>query len=218
LSYRSIDTERDSAVAYETDSPGGELVGRLLALFAPINATPDPINRGEPITGATNRRHKASSSDSDTVLAALSDVPAAKMPAIAHLSNASILQVTRPNGRLAIYTLVRNRRHSNVAFLLGESLRYEPEKDTLTIVPGVATLYPNFIFTVPDDEVSAFAAALADEALGDRAAFVKHVVAVWGVRRSSPEFWSRFHAINRYQYDVDPVEAGILDLNRYVDF
>lgn len=101
------------------------------------------------------------------------------------------------NERLAIYTLVRNRRHSNVAFLLGESLRYEPEKDTLSIVPRVATLYPNFRFTVTAEQLPAFTAALADEALGDRAVFVEHVVARLSVRRSSPEFWARFHSIIR---------------------
>ena len=59
---------------------------------------------------------------------------------------------------------------------------------------------------------------IRDPQLGERTAFVERVVAKWGVRRSSPEFWARFHAINRYLYDVDSVEAGMLDLNRYVDF
>ena len=217
LSYQSIDTETDSAIAYRTDSPSEELVNRLLALFAPINATPDPINRSRMISGEIDREAMGPGRGDDSILAALSDVPAAQKPAIAHLPDASILQVTRPDERLAIYTLVRNRRHSNVAFLLGESLRYEPEKDTLSIVPGVATLYPNFMFTVPAEQLSAFAAALADEALGDGKVFVQRVVATWGVRRSSPDFWARFHAINRYLYDVDPVEAGMIDLNRYVD-
>jgi hypothetical protein len=101
--------------------------------------------------------------------------------------------------------------------MLGESLRYEPEKDTLTVVPGLATVYPNFMFVVPAGELSDFTAALADQSLVNRVAFVERLVAKWGVRRSSPEFWSRFHAINRYLYDADPVEAGMPDLNRYVD-
>jgi hypothetical protein len=143
------------------------------------------------------------------------------MPGIAHLPEATVVQLLDPDGQIdgatAIYTLVRNRRHSNVAFLLGESLRYEPDKDTLTVVPGVATVYPNFMFVVPAGELGDFTAALLDKSLDDRAIFVERVVAKWGVRRSSPEFWSRFHAVNRYLYAADPVEAGMLDLNRYVD-
>jgi hypothetical protein len=139
------------------------------------------------------------------------------MPAVAHLPNAAIVQITRSGAPASVYTLVRNRRHSNVAFLLGESLRYQPDKDTLTVVPGVATVYPNFMFVVPAGELTEFTAALRDKALEEHALFVEHVVAKWGIRRSSPEFWSRFHALNRYLYEVDPVEAGMLDLNRYLD-
>jgi len=117
-----------------------------------------------------------------------------------------------------VVTLVRNRRHSNVAFLLGESLRYETEKDTLSVIPGVATVYPNFMFVVPVDGLADFAAALSDEALDDCELFIERAVAKSGVRRSSPQFWTRFHAINRHLYEADPVEAGMLDLNRYVDF
>lgn len=42
-------------------------------------------------------------------------------------------------------------------------------------------------------------------------------VAAFGVRRTSPEFWStsdQIHDIFGHQY---PIEAGILDLNRYKD-
>jgi hypothetical protein len=217
FSYQSIDTESASAVAYETDSSGEELRDRLLALFEPINATPDPINRGGMTPKAKGLGRLGSGRAGDSILGTLADVPTAQMPAIAHLPDASILQVIGPDDRLAIYTLVRNRRHTNVAFLLGESLRYAPEKDTLSIVPDVATLYPNFIFVVPYSELTDFTTSLRNKALDDRALFVERVVSRWGVRRSSPDFWSRFHALNRYLYEQDSVEAGMLDLNRYVD-
>jgi hypothetical protein len=217
FSYQSIDTESASAVAYETDSSGEELLKPLPALFEPINATPDPINRGGTKPKAKGLGRLGSDREGDSIPGALADVPAAQMPAIAHLPDASILQVVGPDDRLAIYTLVRNRRHSNVAFLLGESLRYQPDKDTLTVVPGVATVNPNFMFVVPDSELTDFTTLLRNEALDDRALFVERVVFRWGVRRSSPDFWSRFHALNRYLYEHDSVEAGMLDLNRYVD-
>jgi hypothetical protein len=216
LSYQSIDTELDSAVAYRTDAPKDELVENLLVRFAPINATPDAINRTPPANAS-------SAIDSrEALLRRLSDVPAAEMPGISHLPNASVVQIVGRDGQLeddtGVVTLVRNRRHSNVAFLLGESLRYESAKDTLSVIPGVATVYPNFIFVVPVDELAKFAAALSDKALEDRELFIERVVATWGVRRSSPQFWMRFHAINRYLFEADPVGAGMLDLNRYVDF
>ena len=207
LSYQSIDTERGSDVVYHTDDPKKELLDIALARFSGINATPDPINRA------------ASEFDNhaDAMLATLSDVPADRMPVIAHLPDATILRVGYPRNRYKIYTLIRNRRHSNVAFVLGESLRYEPEKDTLTIVPGVATAYPNFIFNLSIDDLPEFVAAMGDKELGKRPVFVERIVRPWGLRRSSSHFWSRFHDINRYLVDTNPIEAGTLDLSRYVD-
>ena len=112
------------------------------------------------------------------------------------LPDATLVQIvhsdSQAGGETELYTLVRNRRHSNVAFVLGESLRYEPEKDTLTVVPGLATVYPNFMFVVPAGELAQFAAAVADRSLVDSAGFVRRVVVKWGIRRSSPGFWSRF--------------------------
>jgi hypothetical protein len=208
LNYQSIDTEHPSAIVYHGAEPKTELVERLLKRFAPQNATPDPINRprGEFAT------------PTDATLAPLSAKPAAAMPAIDHLPEAALLRIAHADGRYEIYTLIRNRRHSNVAFILGESLRYEPEKDTLTIAPGVATAYPNFMFDIPIGELPQFVATLSEQALGERSAFIERLVDRWGVRRSANDFWPRFHDVNRYLVDTDPLQAGILDLNRYVDF
>ena len=85
-------------------------------------------------------------------------------------------------------------------------------------MPGVATAYPNFIFDVPADALAQFATLLRDPALEERKTFVRRLVEVWGVRRTSPKFWSKFQDINDHLTETDPVEAGILDLNRYIDY
>jgi hypothetical protein len=176
--------------------------------FAGINRNPDPVNR----------REDSPRFAWEEQLRALSDVPAASMPAIAHLPDASLLRVVGQDGTREVSTVIRNRRHSNVAFVLGESLRYEPDKDTLSILPGVVTGYPNFIIDVPADAIASFVAALRGEPAGAGDAFARHIVDVWGVRRSAPAFWSIFHDINDYLVEADPPESGLLDLNRYVDY
>jgi hypothetical protein len=208
INYQEIDTEHPTAIVYATDSPKSELLEKLLLRFAHINRTADPINRPSGRPGSPR----------DALLSTLIGVPAAEMRAITHLPDASLLRVSGQDGAREIYTLVRNRRHTNVAFVLGESLRYEPEKDALSIVPGVATAYPNFIFDVPVNALTQFAALLRGQALEDRETFVRRLVEVWGVRRTSPQFWSRFQDINDYLNETDPIEAGILDLNRYIDY
>jgi hypothetical protein len=46
------------------------------------------------------------------------------------------------------YTLVRNKAHTNAAFMFGESDRREHDKDTLTAYPGLLGSYPNYFFVV----------------------------------------------------------------------
>jgi hypothetical protein len=208
LGYRSIDTTRPSAIRFSTDDPKRELLALLLRRFADVNASPDPINRpGERTARGADARWSH-----------LAGKTAEQLPAIAHLPEASLVRVTAANGERRLYTLIRNRRHSNVAFVLGESLRYVPEKDSLSIVPGVATGYPNFIFTVPSDELEHFVAALGRAGTGKRDRFVRDIVERWGVRRTDPAVWPAFHDVHRYQVETEDLEAGWLDLNRYIDY
>jgi len=96
--------------------------------------------------------------------------------------------------------------------MMGEELRYQPGLDTLTIYPGVLTSYPNFIFALRADEVPDFVTALGR--VKDTAAFDK-MVERWGIRRSHPQFWFYFHDLSAYIRETEPVEAGVLDMNRY---
>nr|WP_238350234.1 fatty acid cis/trans isomerase [Pseudomonas sp. SWRI154] len=78
--------------------------------------------------------------------------------------------------------------------------------------PGVLSSYPNFIFNVPAAQVPAFVDAM--ESAPDAAAF-ERIVEHWGIRRSHPQFWEYFHDLSRYIQQTDPLEAGVLDMNRY---
>ena len=43
----------------------------------------------------------------------------------------------------------------------------------------------------------------------------ERIVQRWGVRRSDPRFWSLFHDLSAHIRGREPVEAGVLDMNRY---
>ena len=77
------------------------------------------------------------------------------------------------------------------------------------------TSYPNFMFNLRAEEVPAFVAALGQ--VKDTPAFDK-VVERWGIRRSHPQFWRYFHDLSAYIHETDPVEAAVLDMNRYQNF
>ena len=208
LSYEELDTKRPSGIQYETDLPFPELLTRLLQRYSSINASAHDLNRcslGQcaPEWQTLNR---------------LSGALATTMPALLHLPEASVLRVRSKDSTDRLYTLVRNRYHSNVAFILGEELRYEPKRDSLTVVSGIATGYPNLIFDVTEAELDAFVEAMLSDQLKKQSSFVKTVLAPWGVRRSHPDFWQVFTDINALMRETEPATAGLLDLNRYIDY
>ncbi len=127
------------------------------------------------------------------------------------LPDVVLLRVKTERGSL-LYALVHDKMHSNVAFMFGEDERRLFEQDRLTLVRGPFGSYPNFVFEVPESEVEAFVenvGGLSDEAS------LSALVDRWGVRRSSPRFWSTVDWLHAEARRHDPVQAGLYDLNRY---
>ncbi|MCY1434876.1 Fatty acid cis/trans isomerase (CTI) [compost metagenome] len=123
-----------------------------------------------------------------------------------------MLRIQGSDGKRLVYSLLRNRAHSNVAFMLGEAYRYQPGLDTLTIYPGVMSSYPNFMFNIPASDVPEF---VEDMELAKTPENFERIVMRWGVRRSNPQFWQYFHDVSSYIRETEPVETGVLDMNRY---
>ncbi|AIR90714.1 peptidylprolyl isomerase [Pseudomonas cremoricolorata] len=212
LDYEDIDTSTASALGIDPHHATRDFGLKLLQRTAGLNVAPDPINR---CTGAYCSRPDQPEAlrNAEQSLSRLVSRPAAGLEVIGQLPEATMLRIELPNGQREVYSLLRNRAHSNVAFLLGEAYRYQPGLDTLTLYPGVLSSYPNFMFNIPSDQVPAFVDALQN-ARDDKQAF-EAIVERWGIRRSHPQFWDYFHDLSRYIEQTQPVEAGVLDMNRY---
>jgi hypothetical protein len=211
LDYEAIDDDKPSALKLSPVDPKRDFAQQLLARYGDLNAKPDPINRCD---GAYCSRPNIDPAlqDAEQALSRLTARPAAGLKVIDQLPEASLLRIETASGKREFYSLLRNRAHSNVAFMLGEALRYQPGLDTLTIYPGVLSSYPNFIFNIPAQQVPEFVTQM--ENAKDAAALEK-IVDRWGIRRSHPQFWHYFHDQTRYLDETDPREAGVLDMNRY---
>ncbi|WP_313328827.1 fatty acid cis/trans isomerase, partial [Stutzerimonas balearica] len=211
LAYTRVDTATATGLTIAAAKPREDFAHQLLARYAAVNARPDPINRCE--AGHCHRAGlTAELAAAEQSLSRLSGRPGAGMAVIGQLPEATLIRVQLADGRREIYSLLRNRAHSNVAFMFGEELRYQPQLDTLTVYPGILSSYPNFMFAVRAGEVSAFVQAM--ERVRSAAEF-DQVVERWGVRRSHPEFWTYFHDLSAYLQETEPREAGVLDMNRY---
>lgn len=210
LDYQKIDTSTPSAMQLNAHDPKRDFGLKLIQRAGTLNASPDPINR---CTGAYCSRDGISEEfkNVEQSLSRLVSRPQAGLKVIEHMPEATMLRIQGKSGRM-VYSLLRNRAHTNVAFLLGEAYRYIPGLDSLTLYPGVLSSYPNFMFNIPADEVPQFVDALQQSK--DQASFDK-IVERWGVRRTNPQFWDFFHDLTRYIQETEPQEAGVLDMNRY---
>ncbi len=125
------------------------------------------------------------------------------------LPDLGVVLVRGEDGHTRLYSLVHNREHANVSWMLGETERFAPQEDSLTVRAGVLGAYPNMFFVVPEAEIDAFSGAVAGPADYER------LVDSFGVRRSNEKFWSVYDAVNSTHLASDPVRSGILDLMRY---
>ncbi|WP_207265694.1 fatty acid cis/trans isomerase [Pseudomonas sp. GW101-3H06] len=211
MDYESIDNDKPTALKLDEKDTKRDFAMQLLARYGELDARPDPINRCD---GAYCSRPNIDLDlqSAEQALSRLASRPAAGLKVIDQLPEATMLRVETANGQRVVYSLLRNRAHSNVAFLLGESLRYQPGLDTVTIFPGVLSSYPNFMFNISAGEVPAFVDAMENAKDADR---FEKIVERWGIRRSHPQFWFYFHDLSRYIHETEPVEEGVLDMNRY---
>ena len=211
LDYESIDSDTPSAMKLNSNDPKRDFGLKLVERAGTLNARPDPINRCQ---GAYCSRPGIGEtfSDVEQVLSRLTSRPAAGLKVIDQLPEATMLRIEGSDGKRVVYSLLRNRAHNNVAFMLGEAYRYQPGLDTLTIYPGVMSSYPNFMFNIPASDVPEF---VEDMELANTQENFERIVMRWGVRRSNPQFWQYFHDLNSYIRETEPVEAGVLDMNRY---
>ena len=211
LDYEAIDDDKATGLHLSENDPKRDFANQLLTRYGDLNASPDPINR---CTGAYCSRDGIDPAlqDAEQALSRLTSRPAAGLKVIDQLPEATMLRVETASGKRVVYSMLRNRAHSNVAFLLGEAYRYQPGLDTVTIYPGVLSSYPNFMFNIPAQDVPEFVAEM--ERAKDAKRFEK-IVDRWGVRRSHPLFWQYFHDLSEYIRETTPVEEGVLDMNRY---
>jgi len=122
------------------------------------------------------------------------------------------MRVRLNNGKDVVATLVVNRWHNNVAFLLGEDKRLDPSKDSIEFIPGMIGSYPNFFFDIDLDDIPDFINLIEfyDASEASRKRLDKY-----GVNRSDDRFWITYDWFQERLNVEEPVRGGLLDLNRY---
>lgn len=112
-----------------------------------------------------------------------------------------------------VFSLIKNREHENISWILGESLRLAPTEDTLTIAKGFHVFYPNYFFVVEENKLAEFVAKTKKIS---NVYDYKQFEQTYGVSRLSKNFWPWYDLLYVKFKENDPQEAGQLDLSRYL--
>ena len=212
--YAIVNENMPVRIPYQTANPKAEFISMVTSRLGALAGPPDILNRcaRKPCysEGATADQRRIEAS-----LQTLSSQPAARtgMQFIDFMPDEVFLRVSTPNpDKDFAYTLIRNKDHTNVAFMFEESERRNRAKDTLTVYPGLLGSYPNFMFHVPVQKIEAFTAAL--HAAQSQEQFLA-VVDEYGLARSNPAIWENFQWFVDYTRRTEPLAAGVYDLSRY---
>ncbi len=200
---RRIKDSIPSGITFETDDPKQEFFLGLLSRGSGLWPEQDLINRC-PAGGCPQ----------DAIGDALAALTSQTGHWVTFLPDLSLLVIETDDDKPEVYSMIHDKAHTNVAFLFDEAARRAPEDDALTILPGVIGSYPNFFFKLRQDQISDFIQDL--RSITSQEDWMQ-VVADYGVRRTSEEFWATSDQIHAVFLQDMPVQAGILDLNRYKD-
>jgi hypothetical protein len=213
--YERLDEVTEARTGLRGDDPVREFVPAVHRQVTPqVRGPRDYLNRCD-APPCVNPRAGDAQRKVEAALQRILGKPAAQAPYIDFLPEVTFLRVDMEGDDDLAYTLVRNRAHSSVAFMMGEGMRLEPEKDTVTLVAGPLGSYPNFIFRVQLHEIETLAEGLLH--VRDEAGF-ERIVEAFGVRRTDPRLWRDFHFFSNWMERRNPREAGLYDLNRYENY
>ncbi|MNJ98611.1 Fatty acid cis/trans isomerase (CTI) [compost metagenome] len=127
-------------------------------------------------------------------------------------SEFSYLLVKNEQGDTRVFSMILNREHENISWILGESLRLAPAENSLTIQEGFWGAYPVQFFAVDEKNLKAFVKSIQETKSGEA---YKKLVSDYGVHRMSPQFWPVYDELNASFKKQNAVDFGYLDLTRY---
>jgi hypothetical protein len=120
--------------------------------------------------------------------------------------------VVDENGREHRFTVLHNRAHSNISYLLDEEKRRLPEEDTLTVLEGLVGAYPNAFYRVTAGDLPVFIGNVERlESADDYARLASR----FGVAASDPDFWKVSDRMIDAFAGQSPIDAALPDYGRF---
>ena len=110
------------------------------------------------------------------------------------------------------FTLFNTSAHKNISSLFNEESNRMPERDHFSILYGVVGSYPAVFLEVKESQLTLFITQLRRISIeADYIALLDQ----FAIRRSSAKFWAYSDELTEWYKAHNPVEAGLLDYNRF---
>jgi hypothetical protein len=203
-------------IAFATEEPKREFMEYIVKqhLLPATGITFDPINYLP--AGAAYPSLPEKYATRDDYLRALTALSRPGTPFFSlvneHNANTAYLRIRLKNGKDVAGTIVINRWHDNVAFLVKEDARLDPSKDSANFLQGLIGSYPNFFVDVREEDLPDFFDLLANfkKTPENMARLAKY-----GINRADERFWETYDWFQQRFMADEPVRGGLFDLNRY---
>jgi hypothetical protein len=203
----------DVVSGYRTDNPQREFYQHLSERLAKVLQTDGPMkNCRQP--PCENPNAEAEKLRVDRAMQRIAEIRGEVLAAFPDVAFVRVRRGKGPDNDLA-YTVIRDKAYKNVASIFDDEEDTEARdysNDALTVVDWLEGSYPNFFFSVDIADVDKFTEQYA--ALRNREDFEK-LISLYGIRRTNSRFWDTADWFQDQYLREEPIQAGLLDLNRY---
>jgi hypothetical protein len=214
-SQKILSAPRPTRVRYRTDDPKRELVERIVDehLLPSLEIRFDDINYRRSGREVPMPSSFASHGDVLDGLRALT-APGTGFIRHANGSGANVLwvRIRGYKGKDRFMSIVINRWHDNVNSLFLEKFALDPEKDTIDFHAGPIGSYPNLFLDVNRQDIPDFFDMLANF---DGSPAYQEKFQRFGISREDERFWSLYDWFQSEADEMNGINAGVYDLNRY---
>ena len=186
----------ETDVRYRTEDPQRELFEMFRARVAP----------------AVGPRHSLAAITDPDLRQGLTQLARLRGKALSWLPESTVLRLEAPGKAPAYATLLRNTGHLNVSEIFAEEHRLAPQDNSLSVVPGIVGAYPNALYRLAVADLPVLARTIA--ALNSEDDY-RRLADRFAVRRTAPDFWVVSDDLHAAYARLDPLEAGVLDFNRW---
>nr|VVV06137.1 hypothetical protein AW0309160_03621 [Aliivibrio wodanis] len=120
--------------------------------------------------------------------------------------------VSDSDKRSEFFTILNTSAHKNISSLFNEESNRIPKSDRLSILYGVVGSYPAAFLEVKESELHIFVNQLSK--INSEDEYIQ-LLDKFAVRRSSDRFWAYSDELSQWYKSHNPIEAGLLDYNRF---